>query len=155
MGRQPMWRRVSCLPEVNYFKPAGIPMSNLSEVCLLIEEAEAIRLKDLEGLDQEECAQRMNVSRTTFSRILDAARQKTADALLNGKAIRIEGGNFEMAKRQFRCIAGHEWEVPFETLINNPPETCPECQTPSIMPIWPAGFRGRHHGRGCQRRPNR
>jgi len=127
-------------------------MRTLQEVCICIEEAEALRLKDMEGLEQEECAKKMNVSRTTFSRILNSARQKTADALLNGKALRINGGNFEMASRQFRCINGHEWEVPFETMVETPPKICPTCDTQSIMPIWPnepgcrGGGRGRQHG---------
>jgi len=131
-------------------------MAILGEVNLLVEEAEAIRLKDLEGLEQEECARKMNVSRTTFSRILDSARNKIADALVNGKAIRIEGGNFEMAVRRFRCVSGHEWEVPFETMISAPPAMCPECDSPSIMPVLPVGMgwgrggwrKGRRRGRG-------
>jgi len=113
MGRQPLWRRVDSLPQVTYFKPAGVPLSNLEEVRLSVEEAEAIRLKDIEGLEQDGCAQKMKVSRSTFARILLSARQKMADALLNGKAIRIEGGNYEMSVRRFRCHNGHEWEVPF------------------------------------------
>ncbi|MBA7577557.1 MAG: DUF134 domain-containing protein [Dehalococcoidia bacterium] len=96
MPRPPKFRRVAFLPEATYFKPAGIPLRNLSEVRLSIEEAEAIRLKDLEGLEQEASAQKMNVSRSTFQRVLASARQKIADALLKGKAIRIEGGNFEI-----------------------------------------------------------
>jgi predicted DNA-binding protein (UPF0251 family) len=143
MGRRYLWRKVSSIPLVNYFKPAGIRMSELEEVKLLVEEAEAIRLKDLEGLEQEECAQKMNISRSTFSRVLDSARQKIAEALINGKAICIEGGNFEMAKRRFRCVEGHEWEVPFETLISAPPEFCPRCNTPSIMPLFPPGMKHR------------
>jgi predicted DNA-binding protein (UPF0251 family) len=100
MPRPHKCRRVAFLPDVTYFKPAGIPMRVLEEVRLSVEEAEAIRLKDLEGLEQEEGAQRMNISRPTFQRVLASARQKTADALLNGKAIRIEGGSFEMASSQ-------------------------------------------------------
>jgi predicted DNA-binding protein (UPF0251 family) len=96
MPRPPKCRRVAYLPGVTYFKPAGIPLRALSEVRLSIEEAEAIRLKDLEGLEQEPSAKRMNISRPTFQRVLVSARQKIADALLNGKAIRIEGGNFEI-----------------------------------------------------------
>lgn len=96
MSRPIKCRRVAFIPGVIYFKPAGIPLRMLDETCLSIEEAEAIRLKDLEDLDQEQCAQRMNISRPTFQRVLESARRKTADALLNGKAIRIEGGNFEM-----------------------------------------------------------
>jgi predicted DNA-binding protein (UPF0251 family) len=97
MPRPIKWRRVAFIPEATYFKPAGIPMRVLEEVCLSVEEAEAIRLKDLEGLEQEQGAEKMNISRPTFQRVLGAARRKIAEALLNGKAIRIEGGNFEMA----------------------------------------------------------
>ena len=140
MGRRRMWRKVSTVPQVNYFKPSGIPPAAMGEVNLLVEEAEAVRLKDLEGLEQEECASRMRISRTTFSRILDAARRKIADALLNGKGLLIEGGNFEMAVRRFRCLSGHEWDVSFETMISTPPELCPSCDTPSIMPISPEGI---------------
>ena len=109
MPRPPKCRRVAFLPNVTYFKPAGIPLRALDEVQLSIEEAEAIRLKDLEGLEQEEGAKRMNISRPTFQRVLASARQKMADALLNGKAIRIEGGNFEMASSRFKCLNGPEW----------------------------------------------
>jgi predicted DNA-binding protein (UPF0251 family) len=143
MGRQPMRRRVDSLPRVSYFKPAGVPLSTLEEIRLSVEEAEAIRLKDIEGLEQDGCAQKMSVSRSTFARILLAARRKMADALLNGKAIRIEGGNYEMSVRRFRCGNGHEWEVPFEKMIKEPPELCPTCSTPEIMALWPMG-----HGRG-------
>ena len=100
MPRPSKCRRVEFLPDVIYFKPAGIPLRTLEEVQLSVEEAEAIRLKDLEGLEQEQGAERMNISRPTFQRVLTLARQKMADALLNGKAIRIEGGNFEIAWHQ-------------------------------------------------------
>jgi predicted DNA-binding protein (UPF0251 family) len=147
MGRRQLWRKVSSIPLITYFKPAGLRMAELEEINLLVEEAEAIRLKDLEGLEQEVCARKMNISRSTFSRLLDSARQKVADALLKGKAIRIEGGNFEMAVRRFRCLKGHEWEVPFETMISDPPEVCPECDTPSIMPLFPPGLQHGGYGR--------
>jgi predicted DNA-binding protein (UPF0251 family) len=137
MGRQPLRRRVDNLPQVTYFKPAGIPLAHLQETRLSIEEAEAIRLKDIEGLAQGDCAQKMSVSRPTFARILLSVRRKMADALLNGKAIRIEGGNYEMAVRRFRCDNGHEWEVPFEVMIKEPPELCPTCSTPDIMVLRP------------------
>jgi predicted DNA-binding protein (UPF0251 family) len=157
MGRQPLWRRVGFIPQVTYFKPAGVPLAEIQEVRLSIEEAEAIRLKDAEGLEQDACAQKMNVSRSTFARILVLARQKVADALLNGKAIRIEGGNYELTKRSFRCGNGHEWEVPFETMIKKPPELCPTCNTTDIMALTPwrpgfgAGGRGRQFRGGRNR----
>ena len=150
-----MRRRVDFLPQVTYFKPANIPLTQLQEVRLSVEEAEAIRLKDIEGLEQEECAQRMCVSRTTFARTLLLARQKMADALVNGKAIRIEGGNYEMAVRRFRCGNGHEWEAPFEVMINNPPELCPTCNTPEIMTLWPWRLGWGREGQGRQYRGGR
>jgi len=125
MGRPPLWRRVDFIPEITYFKPAGIPLAQLQEVRLSVEEAEAIRLKDIETLEQEECAQKMHISRTTFARVLTLARQKVADALLNGKGIRIEGGNFEMVARRFRCVNGHEWDVPFEVMTTTLTRSCP------------------------------
>ncbi len=151
MPRPPKCRRVEFLPDVTYFKPAGIPLRDLEEVRMSIEEAEAIRLKDLEGLEQEQGAEKMNVSRPTFQRVLASARQKLADALLNGKAIRIEGGNFEMTWRRFRCRRGHEWEL--ETPVNALPELCPTCSLPDVQPVQSAVIgrifrgRGRHHGR--------
>ena len=74
------------------WKPAGIPARDLEQVILTVDQAEALRLADLEGLYQEAAARRMNVSRQTFGRIIEEARRLVADALLNGKALRIEGG---------------------------------------------------------------
>lgn len=143
----PKCRCVASIPEVTFFKPVGKPYRSLEEVCLSVEEAEAIRLRDLEGLEQTECARRMNVSRPTFHRVLGAARTKLADAILNGKAIRIEGGTFEMAVRHFYCINGHQWDVPFQDMVTNPPQLCPTCDTPNIIPIQPhqsgKGWRGK------------
>jgi predicted DNA-binding protein (UPF0251 family) len=139
------------MPGVTYFKPAGIPLRSLEEMRLSVEEAEALRLKDLEGLEQEQGAEKMNISRPTFQRVLASARQKIADALLNGKAIKIEGGNFEIAHRRFRCQRGHEWEVETSTGIS--PAVCPACSATDIQPVLPIGFgsdgrgRGGHHGR--------
>jgi predicted DNA-binding protein (UPF0251 family) len=134
---------VSYIPPVSYFKPAGIPLRELEEVCLTVEETEAVRLKDLEDLEQEQCAARMNVSRPTFVRILNAARKKIAEALVHGKAIRIEGGFFEMAASQFRCRNNHEWEVTYENMVGKPPQVCPTCDTPQINPLQPVYEAGR------------
>ena len=139
MPRPPKCRRVAFLPDVTYFKPAGIPLRALGEVQLSVEEAEAIRLKDLEGLGQEEGAGMMNISRPTFQRVLASGRQKIADALLNGKAIRIEGGSFAMAFSRFKCLNGHEWDVPFDVMMSMPPQLCPTCNIPGIEPLLPAG----------------
>ena len=97
MTRPKKCRSVTGVPVVNYYKPTGISLRALEEITLTVDEFESLRLKDSEGLEQEAGAARMNVSRTTFQRILSAARQKVTDALLHGKAIRIEGGDFEVA----------------------------------------------------------
>lgn len=89
-------RRVWSHPNVNYFKPAGVRMVSLEETILTVDEFEAIRLKDYEGMDQNEAAKKMGISQPTFQRIYESARKKIADALVNGKAIRIEGGHFRM-----------------------------------------------------------
>jgi len=94
MPRPRKCRRVGCLPGVKYFKPIGIPMKDLKEIRLTVEELEALRLKEIEGLDQQQGAVRMGVSRPTFQRILATARRKTAEALITGKALRIDGGTY-------------------------------------------------------------
>lgn len=77
--------------------PAGTPLGHLEEVVLTVDELEAMRLKDVEGMNQEQAAERMNISQPTFHRLLESARKKIADALVTGKAIRIHGGHYEMA----------------------------------------------------------
>lgn len=99
MPRKPKCRRVGHMPRANYFKPAGIRVVDLEEVILKVEEAEALRLKDLLGLEQVECAQSMGISRTTFQRILVDAHQKVADAIINGKALMIQGGDYHYEQR--------------------------------------------------------
>jgi predicted DNA-binding protein (UPF0251 family) len=153
MARPIKWRRVGLIPQVTYFKPAGVPLRTLEEVALTVEEAEAIRLKDLEGLEQEECAERMRISRPTFHRVLQSARRKVADALVTGKALRIQGGNFALASQPFQCRRdGYVWSVPFEALAARPVLACPRCESPSVFPISPphraAASRGWRRGRG-------
>jgi predicted DNA-binding protein (UPF0251 family) len=127
------------MPQVTLFKPAGVPARLLERVELSVEELEAIRLKDVEGLQQEECAEKMRISRPTFHRVLESARQKVADALINGKAVRIEGGNFALPRQLFRCRQdGHEWHVPFEVVASGLPLACPQCDSPSVLPVQPA-----------------
>jgi len=128
LPRPPKCRRVEQIPEFNYFKPAGIPLVKLEENVLTVEEVEAIRLKDMEGLEQEECASRMHVSRPTFHRILVSARKKIAESLIEGKAIRIAGGNFQLVSRKLQCEAcGHQWEVPFGNGRSARESSCPAC----------------------------
>lgn len=78
-----------CKLRSDYFKPSGVSLSGLDEVKLEIDELEALRLADYEGLYQEAAAKQMNISRATFGRIIDAAHRKVAEAILQGKALRI------------------------------------------------------------------
>ena len=90
MPRPRRCRRICFTPYVTYFKPAGVPMRNLEEMELSIDEFEATRLKDLLGMEQADAAKKMNISQPTFCRLIFSARKKIADALVNGKSIKIE-----------------------------------------------------------------
>ncbi len=89
MPRPKLCRKIEFSPEVTYFKPQGIPMRNLEVVELTIEEIEAYRLRHLGNLDQKEAAEKMHTSASTYQRIIYSAYEKIADALINGKAIKV------------------------------------------------------------------
>ncbi len=90
MARPFKQRCINCVPAAAYFKPVGIPLRELAEVVLSLDELEAMRLTDLEGLYQSDAADRMGVSRQTIGNTLNSAHRKLADALINGKALRID-----------------------------------------------------------------
>jgi uncharacterized protein len=92
MPRPCCLRHVKHSPAAVYFKPAGIPACTLEQVTLTLDEVEALRLADLLGQYQEQAAAQMKISRPTFARIIEQARRKVADALIHGKALRMEGG---------------------------------------------------------------
>jgi predicted DNA-binding protein (UPF0251 family) len=98
MVRPKKARLVESEPEVTYFKPRAIPLAELEEVKLSVEELEALKHKFLDRDWQEAAAKEMKVSRTTFWRVFNSAGKKVADALINGKAIRIEGGHYALGK---------------------------------------------------------
>ena len=93
MPRPCRCRKIRCSPDTNYFKPRGIPLDMLEQVNLTLDELEAVRLADLEDMYQEDAAKKMDISRQTFGNIINSAHKKIADALLNGKALKIEGGS--------------------------------------------------------------
>jgi uncharacterized protein len=101
-------RRVAGQPAAPVFKPAGIPTTMLEEVVMTLDEFEALRLADLEKLYHERAAEQMQVSRPTFSRIIDSAHTKIADALVHGKALRIEGGPVQVQVGPRRCCRRHD-----------------------------------------------
>ena len=92
MPRPCCLRHINPAPAAVYFKPAGVPAGTLQQVILRLDEVEALRLADLQGLYQEQAAGQMQISRPTFARIIETARQKVAEAITHGKALRIEGG---------------------------------------------------------------
>ena len=96
MPRPKCCRHVNAMPDKTCFCPKGVPIFGLEEVLLTLDEYEAIRLADLEGLYQEQAASLMNISRQTFGRIIGEAHRKIADVLVNGKALKIEGGSVSM-----------------------------------------------------------
>lgn len=98
MPRPRRIRRIFFQPDITYFKPAGIPIYNLQEIVLNFDEIEAIRLIDFEGMEQNKAGKKMKISQSTLSRLLKEARKKIADSLINGKAIKIQGGNFKMVQ---------------------------------------------------------
>ncbi len=150
MARPKCCRRIGEQPACRIFKPAGVPTSILEEIVLSMDEFEAIRLADLEGLYQEHAAERMNVSRQTFGRIVEAARRKVAKALAEGLALRIEGGEVEMPdQRTFKCDdCRHTWGLPYGT---GRPQECPECKSTSIGRFEEEGGFGKGAG-NCQKK---
>jgi len=131
MSRPFKCRCISCEPGTKYFKPRGIPLTELQEVVLTMDEFEAVRLADLEGLYQEAAASRMKISRQTFGNIIKVAHGKIADAIINGKAIKIEGGVYARSeKRTFICEeCSHAWELGYGT---GRPRECPKCKRSNI-----------------------
>lgn len=136
MARPTKWRIIENIPAVPYFIPSDKDLPEVDKNILKLEELEAIRLKDLEGLEQEECAVRMEVSRPTFQRILSLAREKIADSLINGKTILIEGGNFTLNICPVKCAScGKEWLESYENVdaIKSGEYACPDCGSRQII----------------------
>jgi len=121
MSRPVKWRKVCCLPETNLFGPLNAKNLDEGIITMSVEEYETIRLIDLEGMLQEECAESMNVARTTVQRIYNDARKKLADALINGNVLKIEGGNYKLCEEGQqvygcgRCRRGRFKETPEES----------------------------------------
>ena len=136
MPRPTKWRRIEQMPAVNTFIPSKDYTAGFEANVLKLEELEAIRLKDIEGLDQDECASRMMVSRSTYQRIIYIARKKVADSLINGKAIYIRGGHFTRNICKAICLdCGNEWQEKYENLelIENGKHMCQKCGSNNIV----------------------
>lgn len=148
MPRPVHCRRVAHQPGSARFEPADVAAG--PEVVLGLDELEALRLADLEGLYQEQAADEMGISRPTFGRIVASARRKVADALVNRKALRVAGGNVRMTtEREFVCAeCAHRWAMPCGT---GRPAECPACHAATFHRVHAdgtVGCGGRQHGRG-------
>jgi predicted DNA-binding protein (UPF0251 family) len=119
-------------PRAAYFKPRGIPINQLEETVLKIEELEALRLVDMEGMYQEDAAREMGVSRQTIQRMLGEARAKVTGALFAGKALRIEGGSYILQEGTGRYRCGRCGDaVPAEYGRRRQGWKCPTCDEKS------------------------
>ena len=146
MPRPTKLRIIGHIPESRYFMPVGIPKCRLDQVNLKLEELEAMRLKDIENLSQEECAERMKVSRQTFQLIIDEARRKVATALTMGKAVSIEGGTYTFNICRYRC---ESCENEFDEAYEKDAHICPQCGSKAVQCIDSGGFCSKR----CQKKP--
>ncbi len=142
--RGPYRRRLVQLPpRINQFKPSGIPAKSLKNIILTIDEYEGIRLADYQGLDHSGAAESMGISRPTFSRLIEKARNKVAQALIDGMMLTIEGGNFDFTHDLYQCAdCGDTIEHPVENKLNE----CPDCGSKNIN-NFAGSRRNRGHGR--------
>jgi len=143
MPRPKKMRSVQHPPLISDFKPTGIRARDLEALDLALDEFEAIRLADFQGLDHAESAEQMGISRPTFSRLIDQARHKLAVFLVEGRHLRIEGGDIHFQRNMIRCQGcGHL----FNTSLDADMEECPRCGSPHLVDL--AGGHG--HGRCCR-----
>lgn len=144
MTRPKKMRSVQQPPPFASFKPTGVRRARLEALELELDEFEAIRLADYEGLDQEEAAERMGISRSTFSRLVDKARRSVATFLVEGRHLRIDGGEVHFQGNLVRCtLCGRRFEVELDRELAR----CPECGSADLQDL----ARGFGHGRCCHR----
>ncbi|MHB1252628.1 MAG: DUF134 domain-containing protein [Candidatus Humimicrobiaceae bacterium] len=138
-------RNVSFPPKVVFFKPHGIPLRDVEIVNLTIDEYEAIKLADYENFKHYEAAEKMNISRPTFTRLLESAHKKISYSIVEGKAIKIEGGDFKFSSKIFQCRRCGQ----YQNLQNKEGETdsCINCSSDELKEISPDSFRRFRGGR--------
>jgi uncharacterized protein len=150
MPRPPIERSVGGVPRVTLYPPAGVPTRALERLQLTVDELEAIRLVDLEGLSHEQAAAAMGISRQTVGRVLERGRALVADALVSGKALLIGGGQYRIEPPQWRCFScGARW---FGQEDPAAASRCPECESVDVGVCWGAGQpcqRSRRGRLGC------
>lgn len=117
-------------PLFTEFKPAGIPTRVLEQIAFTLDEFEAIRLADYNGLSHEEAAEEMEISRSTFSRLIEKSRKKIAEFLIRGKILTIDGGNIHFRNNIIHCLdCEHMFKISMGTSITE----CPECKSTFLV----------------------
>lgn len=129
-------------PIYTEFKPLGVPGRSLEQILLSLDEFEAIRLADLLGMSHEEASEEMEISRSTFSRLIEKARKKNAEFLFHGKMLTVDGGNVHFRNNIIRC---NDCGYMFKIAIDTPMSECPECNSKNLLNL--AGGFG--HGKCC------
>lgn len=129
MSRPVKFRKVEKLPVCTEFMPIKVGEEEVEKICIKVEELEAMRLKDIEGYNQEQCAELMEVSRQTFQNIIDSARNKVTIALVEGKAIHIGGGHYATKHCKYHCKnCGDDYELEVDYNAYN----CPKCGSEKV-----------------------
>ncbi|NLY76743.1 MAG: DUF134 domain-containing protein [Tissierellia bacterium] len=142
MARRTRCRKIEFFPDTSYFLPLG--KDDGVSIELTLEELEALRLKDIKGLTQQECADRMEVSRQTFQNIIDKARNKVAVALTEGLAITIKGGYFKSSYCEIKC---KDCDSTYSIQYPEDRQTCPICNSLDVY----CNNRHRKCNRWCER----
>ena len=146
MARPQRERKIKEPPRIQGFSPYGVPQGAAEQVVLTIDEFEAIRLADYEGLDQAQAAERMGISGSTFSRLIDRAHRKVGEAFAEVREIVIDGGSIHFRNNVYRCgNCGHIIRMGIES---SGPQKCPSCGSLNVADL--AQRFG--HGRCCRRR---
>ncbi len=144
MPRPEKERIVNSPPLFNSFKPTGLARTNLKTITLSLDEFEAVRLADYSGLDHAEAARMMEISRSTFTRLIEKARRKVAEFIIDGAELKIDGGNIHFRGNIIKC---NSCEHMFRTDFNKIYTECPACGSKNLIDV--AGGYG--HGRCCNR----
>ncbi len=142
MARPKNNRIVHQPPLFTEFKPMGVKGRDLEIIILSLDEFEAIRLADNLGLSHEEASGEMHISRSTFSRLIDKARAKVSEMLINGKKLVVEGGNIHFRRNVIKCKS---CEHMFEINIGEKIIRCPNCKSSDLINL----ARDFGHGNCC------
>jgi uncharacterized protein len=143
---RPQYKRIVHEPPLfSEFKPLGIKGQDLEQILLTLDEYEALRLADYAGLSHAEAAEEMEISRSTFTRLIEKARKKIAEFIIQGKLLTIEGGSIHFRNNIIRCQnCGHMFKINIMTAVSE----CPACHSKSLINL--AGGFG--HGKCCNYR---